>query len=174
MEWLNEPEYWGGDTEKITITAESGTDMWRQPGRGGIRSNGHFYYRTVDGDFTATVKVTGVYEAQFDQAGIMVMIDDERWMKCGVEVVDGVQYASVVVTREWSDWSRIALDDPAALWLKVERKGEILFVYYSLDGENYDLMRKAYFSDALSVDVGLATACPKGKGFEAVFENFNV
>ena len=32
----------------------------------------------------------------------MVRIDASNWMKCGLELVDGIGHASVVVTREFS------------------------------------------------------------------------
>ena len=31
MEWLNEPRIWKKEGNRIDITAEPGTDMWREP-----------------------------------------------------------------------------------------------------------------------------------------------
>jgi regulation of enolase protein 1 (concanavalin A-like superfamily) len=43
---------------------------------------------------------------QFDQGGLCAYIDDDRWLKAGIEVVDGQPRVSVVVTnRGFSDWS---------------------------------------------------------------------
>ena len=42
---------------------------------------------------------------QFDQAGLMVYATEERWMKAGIEMVDGSPRMSCVVTNGSSDWS---------------------------------------------------------------------
>ena len=79
------------------------------------RDNGHFYYRSLPGDqsFTATVNVRGKYHTLYDQGGLMLRIDEKNWIKCGVEYVDGQQFASVVVTvNGWSDWSVVPINSP--------------------------------------------------------------
>ena len=72
---------------------------------GFIRDTGHFHYQAITGNFSATVKVTGQYEVLYDRAGLMIREDERTWLKCGIEFVGGMQYASTVVTREHSDWS---------------------------------------------------------------------
>ena len=59
-------------------------------------------------DFVASVKVTGQYKALYDQAGLMLRLDDQNWIKTGIEYVDERQNVSAVVTREFSDWSRLS------------------------------------------------------------------
>ena len=44
--------------------------------------------------------------AQFDQAGLMVLVDENTWAKAGIEYVDGVPRLACVVTNDgFSDWS---------------------------------------------------------------------
>ena len=43
--------------------------------------------------------------SQFDQAGILVYLDDDHWMKCGIEYCDNSPRLSVVVCNGFSDWS---------------------------------------------------------------------
>ena len=136
MHWYNEPAVWAANGDTVTVTAEPGTDFWRKTHYGFIRDNGHFYYQEVAGDFRCEVKVSGGYAALYDQAGLMVRLDAETWLKCGIEFVEGVQYVSAVVTRDFSDWSVVALPgSPAALWLRVVRTGPAIEISYALDGE---------------------------------------
>ncbi len=105
MEWLNEPPAWERRGDDLVVTAGPKTDFWRTTHYGFVRDNGHFWSRLWAGDFVAEVKVTGDYRDLYDQAGLMVRLDETVWLKCGVEFVDGVQQASAVVTRDHSDWS---------------------------------------------------------------------
>ena len=174
MQWQNEPSRWKAGGGLITVYADPGTDTWREPKEGGIRDSGHFYCKMVEGDFTAEVKVAGEYVGLYDQAGLMVRAGETNWMKCGIEYVHGIQHASAVITREWSDWSILALDNPPEAWFRVTRQGKMLYVYYSLDGDRFSLMRKAYFGDFLSVDTGIMIASPQDKGFRVVFEDLKI
>ena len=58
------------------------------------------------------MKVTGTYKDRFDQAGLMLRIDHENWIKAGIEFVDGHYNVSAVVTHGKSDWSVIRPDKP--------------------------------------------------------------
>ncbi|XHR98351.1 DUF1349 domain-containing protein [Mucilaginibacter sp. UC70_90] len=54
-----------------------------------MRDNGPFYFTEQEGDFEASVKITGAYKELFHQAGLMVRIDNKNWIKTGIEYVDG-------------------------------------------------------------------------------------
>jgi len=172
MEWLNEPTEWNARTGGLSARSEAGTDFWRKTHDGGTRHNGHYYSDVVSGDFTARVKITGDFRSQYDQAGLMVRIDDRLWLKCGIEFMDGNQYASVVVTREYSDWSIVAVPNPRALWIEVERKTTTSTVRYSLDGVAYETLRQTFLTDKREQQVGMMLASPKGPGFDVHFEDY--
>jgi hypothetical protein len=175
MQWENEPERWVETDGRLVVGVEGDTDCWRVTLHDFVQDDAHFYHRDANGDFTATVVVAGDYGAQYDQAGLMLREDEETWLKCGIEYVDGVQHASVVVTREFSDWSVVALDaDPGSVRFRVERTGPAVEVSFTEDGAEYTLLRQAYLSDAETLRVGPMAAAPTGGGFEATFEGFAV
>jgi len=173
--WLNEPARWEAQSNGLRLTTDAKTDFWRKTHYGFIRDNGHFYFQEVSGNFIAQVKFTGQYRDLYDQAGLMVRLDETHWMKCGIEFVYGVQQASAVVTREYSDWSVTPLPhNPAAIWLRVVGDGTALEVHYSLDGASYSMLRMAYLPTADRVQVGLMACSPDGNGFEVIFDAFSI
>ncbi len=175
MQWLNEPATWQHSGERIQVHVEPGTDFWRTTHYGFVRDNGHVYYTMIGGDFIATAKIVGNYRDLYDQAGLMVRIDAEHWIKTGIEFVHGMQYVSAVVTNEFSDWSVAPLaQNPPAIWLRLIRKAEAVEVFYSLDGADYTLLRIAYLLPSDQAMVGVMCAAPDGAGFDVVFEAFDV
>jgi regulation of enolase protein 1 (concanavalin A-like superfamily) len=175
MQWLNEAPEWSHDGDTISITAAPKTDFWRITHDGGQRDSGHFYGEEASGDFIAEVRFSAEYAALYDQAGLMVRLDEKNWMKCGIELFNGVQHASAVVTREFSDWSIVPLDPaPSALWMRVKRAGNALEVSYSLDGATYTMLRQSYFPPQVSVLAGVMVCAPTGDGFTATFEGLRI
>lgn len=171
MHWYNEPPVWTANDDTITVQTAPETDFWRITHSGFIGDNGHFYHQQVTGDFQVEVKISGQYNSLYDQAGLMVRVDEATWLKTGIEYIDGRQYASAVVTREFSDWSVVALPQaPASLWLRLKRQGITIEIFYSLDGIEYQLLRQAYLTSLESVGVGIMAASPIGHGFHATFE----
>jgi len=175
VQWYNEPQTWQQQDQTITITADRDTDCWRVTRHDFIKDDAHFYYQEVTGDFTVTVKVTGEYAALYDQAGLMVRENERVWLKCGIEYLDGMQQASAVITRDFSDWSIVPLpDNPFSIWIQVRRFGAALEVYFSRTGSDYTLIRQGYLTETATLKVGLMQAAPKGDGFAARFEHFSV
>lgn len=175
MEWYNEPPFWNVQGDTISITSRPKTDFWRETFYGFTRDNGHFFYEKIQGDFVVDVKVSGEYRDLYDQGGIMVRLDEANWLKCGIEFVEGVQQISAVVTRNYSDWSVVPMpQNPSSIWVRVIRRGTSFEVKYSLDGNDYTMLRLAYLTPDETVNVGLMCASPDGNGFSIKFEKFKI
>ena len=112
MEWLNEPGRWSGSLDDLTVECEPGTDFWRTTHYGFVRDSGHFAYSPFEDE--AAVRFRGDFAAQYDQAGLMLRVDAEHWIKAGIELADGRAWLSVVVTRGVSDWSQQPAPAPDA------------------------------------------------------------
>lgn len=175
MKWYNEPPNWQIVGDTIQVTCDRNTDFWRKTEYGFISDNGHFYYETVTGDFCAEVNVKGEYKEQYDQAGLMVRLNEAHWLKCGVEFIDGIQNFMTVVTQDYSDVSIIPLSpDSPLLKMRLLRRGEVLEVSYSLEKDNYTAFRMTHFTSAMSADVGIMCASPTEGCFSTVFQGFKI
>jgi regulation of enolase protein 1 (concanavalin A-like superfamily) len=173
MQWYNEPPQWTEKGNVIQVQTAAKTDFWRTTHYGFIRDNGHFYYQEISGNFTAEVKIIGEYKDLYDQAGLMIRQNQTVWLKSGIEFVNGVQQASVVVTRDYSDWSVVPLpENPEWIILRLKRNAEAVEVEYSLDGDRYTLLRLAYLSTQEKLQVGLMCASPDGEGFSVAFKDW--
>lgn len=175
LQWFNEPEKWSIKNNALSMFVTPQSDYWRISHYGFTVDDAPFYYGTYGGEFEAKVKITGEYKARFDQMGLMIRIDQENYIKAGIEFVDGKYNLSTVVTHKTSDWSVITLDKtPAFVWIKAVRRLDAVEVFYSFDDKEYIMMRNAHLQDNTPAMVGLMAACPDGSGFNATFEQFSV
>lgn len=200
--WLGEPPEWRTEGSMLHVRTEARTDFWCRtlqdqmntgdfatlgldPGEYVVDS-GHFYFDMVAGDFSVTVKVSGEFSDQYDQAGLFIRHDSREWLKVGIELVDGkwadrypyrgtALLVGATVTRGgWSDWSVLPQFDhnPPAVWFRVTRQGRTGYVDFSLDGEEYRLMRVLSFPDVAELKVGRYASSPTGEGFIALFDEY--
>jgi regulation of enolase protein 1 (concanavalin A-like superfamily) len=174
--WLNPPPDFQIRDNAIFARTAAKTDFWQDTFYGFRRDSGHFYGKPVTGDFTAEVTIHGRYEALYDQAGLMARIDDQHWVKAGIEQSDGEAYLSVVVTNAHSDWSLIKFDRAAdGVRIRLTRHGEAIRVQYidPSDG-GWKLARLAYLKPAASLEIGIMCCSPKREGFEVTFRDFAI
>src|SRR5205823_1086191 len=116
--------------DQLVVRTKPKTDYWRKTFYDFVTDNGHFFFLPVIGDFALESCVAGKYGALYDQAGLMVRIDSSNWLKCGLELVDHIGHASVVLTREFSDWSTIrGITTREPLWWRIVRKDSSLEVF---------------------------------------------
>lgn len=175
MQWFNEPEKWTIENQVLSMFVTPKSDYWRISHYGFTVDDAPFYYALYGGEFEVKVKITGDYKNRFDQAGLMLRIDEQNYIKAGIEFVDGVYNLSTVVTHKTSDWSVIALEKPVPfIWIKAVRRLDAVEVFYSFDDKTYTMMRNAWMQDNTPMMVGVMGACPDGDGFNVKFENFKV
>ena len=173
--WLNAPEKFTRDEAQLRVTTDANTDFWRTTSYGFIRDSGHFFGTHVDGAFTAQLHVAAQYSALYDQAGMMVRIDAQHWIKCGVEFSDGQLLLSTVLTLDKSDWAvSLAPAMPNGFWLRVTVEKGVIRVQYSTDGLRWPLLRLAPFPEAGHYLVGPMCCTPERGGLEVVFLQFSL
>ncbi|KAH8551951.1 hypothetical protein BGW37DRAFT_318496 [Umbelopsis sp. PMI_123] len=145
--WLNEPaSYKATDIEKISAgykiksvqaTSVPKTDFWRKPPQT-HRDTGHFYYTSIEGDFRLSCTFKGKWVTQYDQAGLMCRLNDQYWIKTGLELDEGLIFASCVVTNPYSDWSvskEELTPNQDNVYIVMERKAGTIVIRYALVGE---------------------------------------
>lgn len=175
MTWYNEPETWNIDNGALTMAVTPKSDCWRISHYGFTVDDAPFLYSTYGGEFEAKVRITGDYRHRFDQAGLMIRIDHENYIKAGMEYVDGKCNLSVVVTHHTSDWSIAQLYRTVrSIWIKAVRRRDAVEIFYSFDDKEYTMMRNAWLQDNTPVMVGMMGACPDGDGFNVRFDNFSI
>ena len=180
MHWLNEPPSWHDDGARLVVSTGAATDFWRETHYGFIRDSGHLRHdAAAPGDFTAEAAFGGAYTTLYDQAGLMVRLDDRTWVKAGVEFVDGRRLLSCVVTRGFSDWSLAAGHEaPEAVRLRLRREGTALHVEWrpaaaAGDAIPFAPLRLAYLPEGPAA-VGPMCCSPERAGFEAWFADLRI
>ncbi|MBQ8573900.1 MAG: DUF1349 domain-containing protein [Bacteroidales bacterium] len=175
MQWFNEPENWSVENNVLTMDVTPQSDYWRISHYGFTVDDAPFLYTVRGGEFEVKVKISGEYKVRFDQAGLMLRIDNENYIKTGIEFVDGKYNLSTVVTHKTSDWSVIELEKPVEyVWIKAVRRLDAVEIFYSFDDKEYTMMRNCWLQDNTPVMVGMMAACPDGNGFKATFEGFRI
>jgi regulation of enolase protein 1 (concanavalin A-like superfamily) len=105
----------------------------------------------------------------------MVRIDEQNWIKCGVEFSDGQLLLSTVLTVATSDWAvSIAPAMPDGFWLRVTLAKGVIRVQYSTDGKLWPLLRLAPFPVAARYLAGPMCCTPERGGLEVAFSQFSI
>jgi uncharacterized protein len=185
LRWMNEPPRWGHDRARGALWLEpaGNTDFWRKTHYGFEVDNGHVLACDLPADRAWTlsthVRFTPVH--QYDQAGLIVRVSPNCWLKTSVEFEpDGPSRLGAVVTNAgYSDWS--TQDWPSErreVWLRVSRAvGGDYTVEASSDGARWSRIRVAHLMDddgAVPLRGGLYACSPKGAGFRAEFSELRL
>nr|CAI6802341.1 ASN_HP1_G0027470.mRNA.1.CDS.1 [Saccharomyces cerevisiae] len=159
----------------FTLETDEKTDFWRETFYGFTRDSGHFLGVETDSAFTAQVRVQGSYESLYDQAGIMVRIDDGHWLKAGIEISDGHAMLSSVLTNGKSDWSTAVYGGNARdFWLRVTVEKGVLRLQVSSDKKTWPLVRLAPFPTSDHYLVGPMACTPERGGLKVTFSEWSL
>ena len=181
FKWLNESEIVKKEN-KIEIMAPARTDFFCgsiDECEEGILPeslcNAPYYYTEVEGDFVLRVKVSHAFQDTYDSASVMVMKDLSCWAKACFVLTDfGTHAAGSVVTKGDSDDANGCNLEGDTAWLQVCRVGNNFSFHYSVDGENFYMMRYFHLPADPVIKVGLLAQAPAGSGGIRVYEDLSI
>lgn len=180
LSWFNEPAAWNVDTERrvLSVAPDPETDFWQKTHYGFQADSGHFLYLELATDAVIETRVSCTFKNQYDQAGLMVRVSPECWLKTSMEhETDEPDKLGAVVTRGgWSDWStQDRTDEIVTIGFRMVRKGADFTVYVRIDEhDGWEQLRMAHLDEAHVVQVGLYACSPKQAGFTADFHCLTV
>jgi regulation of enolase protein 1 (concanavalin A-like superfamily) len=174
--WLDAPPQTEPHGEDLLVTAAEGSDFWRTTSYGFVHDDGHALLRPFEMGTAVEVSFRVDYDAQFDQAGVLVRADADHWLKAGVEVVDGTPQLGAVVTHELSDWSSAPVPDWAgsSVTLRVSRAGDALTVRARHEDGDWRMVRLAPWPPALMALAGPYCCAPTRAGLRVRFTEWRV
>jgi len=164
----------GDDGMRVTAVEES--DAWRITSYGFIHDTEHALLVPFERNSAMEVAFHLDFEAQFDQAGIFVKVDDTTWIKTGVERSDGEDSLGAVVTRGMSDWSL----SPIPGWhgrlvtIRASRSGDALTIRARVDDEAWRLVRVAPLDPGAAVTAGPMCCAPSRADLTVHFTSWRV
>lgn len=175
--WHNPPPEHGQADGGLTLRTGKDTDYWNNTFYGFKHGNGHFRGTEVSGDFSLELSFIADYRTLYDQAGAMVWVDENNWLKCGIEFTDGALHFSVVVTRDdQSDWSVMpftgAPGEPVVL--RVTRHQEALRVQVQSRDGSWALVRLCFLRMPDVVEAGPMACSPTSEGLEVRFLRIDI
>lgn len=164
-QWNREPTSWTRlDDSTVSWTSSAVSDFWRHTGGVAPKHDGKCLLAPVgDGDFAFEAEVCGILSDPYDQFGVFLELDQEHWVKAGVEL-DGRLWLSTVPTNQRSDWAREVYPG-TTVKLRMVRHDDTLQVFVG-DGDAWRMIREATFIGAARV--GVYSCSPKGHGFSAL------
>ncbi len=164
----------------IVVRPAAHTDFWQRTHYGFQADTGHFLALLVPANFTCETELIFYPVHQYDQAGLMVRLSPECWLKTSVEYEpNGPSRLGVVVTNNgYSDWSTQNFD-PAqrSIAFLIQREGSDYIVFYRVPpSSEWIQIRVAHLIEDTGkpVLVGLYACCPNADGFQITFNYLTV
>lgn len=173
--WHNEPAHWQHSPGGLDVVTDARTDFWRETHYGFTRDNGHFLGIETGDGFTAQLRVRASFEHLYDQAGIMVRLDERICIKAGLEFSDGHALLGSVLTNERSDWATGAFEgNPMDFWMRVSLADGVLRLQASRDGEHWPLLRLCPFPRSTRYRAGPMCCTPERVGLAVHFSDWRL
>lgn len=168
--WLNEPDNWEIKNCGLRVFAPPSSDYFIDEEGPSVRDSAPFYYVKAKGDFRMTTRVTVDMNFTYDSACLMIMDNPENWAKLCYENWQDIPAIVSVVTQGMSDDCPSYEIGRVSPYLRVVRSGNCFGFHYSLDGEQWRIIRYFNMKMSDSIRVGVASQCPIGEGCKIDFE----
>lgn len=174
--WTTEPVSAEVDGARLVVEAREGSDAWRTTSYGFVHDDAHALVVPLGQAAAAEVSFVLDYAEQFDQAGVMIHVDSETWIKAGVEVSDGSPQVGAVVTHGVSDWSVAPVPEWVGreVTVRASRSGDAITVRARVDDEPWRLVRVAPLSPEVDASVGPFCCAPSRSGLRVAFTGFRL
>lgn len=186
--WINPPQKFTVGPSDVTLQTEPGTDFWQRTFYGFRNNNAPAFLFDRSDNFTFSVSVECEYTTLFDQAGIVIWIDENNWIKASLEYENEVfcRLGAVVTNAGYSDWSTRNSPTVPRIEFRVSRRGpdflieartesqweQLRIAHLGVLGETTTQMGNTPSAELLMgpcIEVGIYACSPGDSHFEAKF-----
>lgn len=172
--WSTPPVAAVEDGSDLLVTAAEKSDAWRHTSYGFVRDDAHALLVPMPTDSALEVTFDVDYTEAYDQAGLMLRVDPETWIKAGVEHSDGAPQVGAVVTLGHSDWSVRPVPEWAGrtVTVRASRAGDAVTLRTRVDDGPFELLRLAYLPPSADVAAGPYLCAPSRAGLTVRFRRW--
>ncbi|MDR2901247.1 MAG: DUF1349 domain-containing protein [Treponema sp.] len=159
----------------LKLTALPHTDYFVDPVSGTSIMNAPYYYCETDKDFVLNTKATREFVSTYDACALLVISDETHWVKLCFEFSDFGTHAVVsVITNGVSDDANGVDIEGDTVYLQIVKRGGLFALHYSLDGNNYRMVRLCKLPVNNTVKVGFVAQSPRGEGGDCFYEDIQL
>lgn len=172
--WTNQPVDAHNDGADFVVTAAEGSDAWRMTSYGFVHDTEHALVSPYTAGTALEVTFTPRFTNPFDQAGLFIRGDDERWIKAGMEFSDGVPQLGAVVTDGFSDWSAAPVPDwnERLVTIRASWADDAITIRARVDDEPFRFVRLAHWAPSTPVEAGPLVCAPTRAGLSVRFHSW--
>jgi regulation of enolase protein 1 (concanavalin A-like superfamily) len=170
--WTDQPVAVTTTATGTLVEAQNGSDFWEQTLYGFEHRNGHALLAPWPQDEAIEVSFTvGSLTELYDQAGLMIRLSVDHWIKAGIEMNDGVPHLGAVVTNQHSDWSLGPVPEwaDATVTIRASRIADAVVIRARASDGPWRTVRVAPFDTAAKLSAGPMLCAPTRAGFVANF-----
>ncbi len=160
--WLNQPSQYQLDDNELSLTTRPHTDLWQRTYYGFRVNNAPALLFSRADNFTLTVAVDFDYQAQYDQCGVLIYLDEACWFKASIEfeTAEMSRLGSVVTQHGYSDWATQEIKTTQQIWYRLHRRGADFMLQASADGQQWQQLRIFHLSPLEPTTQQMACAMP--------------
>lgn len=172
--WTHPPAATARTDDGLRVTAIEGSDAWRVTSYGFVHDSEHALLAPFPAGNAVEVSFRADFTDQFDQAGLFLRVDEQHWVKAGVEFTDGALQLGAVVTDGRSDWSAAPVPEwnGRLLTIRASWVASAVTVRAKADGEDFRLVRVLPLDADLDVQAGPLICAPTRSGLTVTFTSW--
>jgi regulation of enolase protein 1 (concanavalin A-like superfamily)/uridine kinase len=178
LQWINPPKVWKLQKGMLCIEPEQFTDFWQRTLFDYKYDNAHMLGFDSENDFVMTTKVSYEPKNQYDQAGLVVRVSEDCWLKAAVEyhANEPAILSTVVTNGGFSDQASQPFDNQVTTmeW-RITRSGRVFTIEYLNANSEWIKVRVAQLNSATeTVKCGLYCCCPIDNGAKVNFDYLKI
>lgn len=161
------------DGDKLIIASNAQCDNFNDPDAKLSNNTAPVLLTKIDNakPFTFIAKVTPTFKETYDAGTMYIYLNPNLWFKFAFERDERMKSRIVTVrTIETSDDNNHDVVNDASVYMKISSDVKTVGFYYSLDKEQWQLVRLFKNDYPAELWVGLSAQSPIGNGTNAIFE----
>ncbi|GGA84574.1 DUF1349 domain-containing protein [Puia dinghuensis] len=172
--WENRPIRFETGGGHLLIVAGEKTDMFRDPNVAYNTDNAPKLLFVADSNFILTAAIHHDFVNKWDGGAIVLKADSLNWIKfCFEKDYTGQKRVVSVVTKGISDDCNSAAAAAYTIYYKIAKAGNVITLYYSMEGRSWFLVRHLQFDSTAPLKIGFLAQSPTGQHCTVLFSHIH-